>query len=82
MDGEDKSVEDIGMDTPFYTVWGDPICAAGLCKYFRDNGFEVTVEEVIKHPTIRGQIRWLKGLRVLYEGRWKGRELKMHEARA
>lgn len=66
MNEEDESVEKIGIDTPFYSVWGDLIGAAGLCKSFRDKGFEVSIEEVFEHPTIREQMRLLKGRQILY----------------
>jgi len=55
---------DIGMDTPFYYVWGNLVAAAAICKIYRGRGFEVSVEDIIDKPTIREQIKLLKGNRL------------------
>ncbi|KAH6724193.1 hypothetical protein BKA61DRAFT_727923 [Leptodontidium sp. MPI-SDFR-AT-0119] len=46
----------IGLDTPFYDVWGDLIAAAALCKSYRTAGFDVDVEDIVDNPTMRKQI--------------------------
>jgi hypothetical protein len=58
---EDETLESIGMDTPFYGVWGDLVASAALCRNYRDAGFGVLVEDIVDHPTMRQQIALLKG---------------------
>ncbi len=57
--GEEET-SDIGMDTPFYYVWGDLVAAAAIHKIYRGKGFEVSVEDIIDNPTIREQVKLLK----------------------
>jgi hypothetical protein len=50
----------MGMQTPFYCLWGDLAAAAALQKSYQEKGFEVSIEDLIDYPTIEGQIRLLR----------------------
>lgn len=49
----------VGVDTPFYNIWGDMVAAAALCQMYRGSGFDVSVEDIIDNATIAVQIRLL-----------------------
>ena len=49
-------IEEIPKDMPFYKVWGRLIAAAHFSFEFQQRGFNISMEEVIDHPTIRLQV--------------------------
>ncbi|KAH8586613.1 hypothetical protein B0O99DRAFT_695320 [Bisporella sp. PMI_857] len=50
------TLEQVSENTPFYNVWGKLIAAAQFSFAFRQRGFNISMEEVIEHPTIRLQV--------------------------
>ncbi|KAJ6189891.1 hypothetical protein N7519_004799 [Penicillium mononematosum] len=44
------------MDTPFFSRWGSLIAAAHFVTAYRKVGIELTMEEVLEAPTMRGQV--------------------------
>ncbi|KAJ5794578.1 nonribosomal peptide synthase [Penicillium paradoxum] len=50
--GETRSV-----DTAYYEVWGDPMAPVQISTLFNQHGVNVTVDEVVEHPTMRLQMQ-------------------------
>lgn len=48
------------FNTPFYDVWGDMIAAVQLTEHYRRNGgYDISVEDVVQHPTMQMQTELL-----------------------
>ena len=68
-----EDLEDfVRKQTPFYDIWGNLIAALAFADWYNDNGYNLSMEDVLANPTMSEQIMLLSRLGVL------GKEERAH----